>query len=83
MAEKLEVIIVSKKKERKEKKHGWVLDPSDSDGYVDDLYNNDVLIEEAEVYLTRNIARKQAIDGDRIRKVRVENGIAMEVIKGR
>lgn len=66
-------------------KHGWVIESLDEGGFVDLNQQGDGALEEAEIYPTRKIAREEGktFTEDRVRKVRIENGIAVEIIPGR
>ncbi len=66
-----------------EKTHGWVLKEI-GNGFVGKDCRGDNSLKTAMVFFTRKAARESNYNaGDVVRKVRTENGVAVEVIKGR
>ncbi len=65
------------------KNTGWVLFDTTVDRYVDKDDLGQATLRVAKIYKTRALARCDKLRRDRVRKVRLENGKAVEVIKGR
>ena len=65
------------------KNHGWVLFYNPDKDYVDERNCSGVELNKAKIFETRKQARIIKIEDDRVRKVCVEDGVAVEIIPGR
>jgi len=63
---------------------GWVLFDTEEKKYVDKYYNTvTTKLSRAKIFATREEVRYHKLGCDRVRKVRIEGGRAIEIIPGR